>query len=125
MEGIEENNIFRLGLLVRWQDRVRERALHGAALAEHAVVDEAGRQPLERLLHHVGLVHDQVVVAAPSPSAGLCSMWRVWGGNKHKTNFSVSGQVRILVHNRKQSLVQAWIGPCVVGEAFYERHWYL
>lgn len=47
-----------------------ERALHGAALAEHAVVDEAGRESLQCLLDHVVFFRDKVVVATVVSAGG-------------------------------------------------------
>ena len=68
--GTKKSHLLRLGLLVRRKELVRERALHCAAMAEHTVVDETGRQALQGLLHNRVLLSDDVVVAY-SPSEKL------------------------------------------------------
>ena len=52
-----------------------ERALHGTALAEHAVVDEAGREPLQCLLDHIIFFGDKVVIATVVSAGGVGWRW--------------------------------------------------
>jgi len=62
-------HFLRLSVLVCRKELVCERALHGTAVPEHAVVSETGRQTLQGLLNDRILLSDDVVVPVFPPPA--------------------------------------------------------
>jgi hypothetical protein len=62
-------HLLRLSLLVCRKELVCERALHGTAVAEHAVIGETGRQTRQGLLNDRILLSDDVVVPVFPPPA--------------------------------------------------------
>jgi hypothetical protein len=113
------------GLLIHRQHLLHQRQLHGTAVTEHAVVGEAGRETLQRLLDDVVLFGKGVVVA----NQGRCSSTHTFqfqfhgvssppvGKNVQQPQLSVPGEVEVPVRQWLDHLEEARAGLGEVNDA--------
>lgn len=102
-QGLQVGHILmRLRLLLRRQQLVRERALHGAPDAIDPVVGHPGAESLQRGLHHLVLLGDQVVVL--------------------EAHLAVPGQVAVPLTERLEPLHQVGLGGDPSDDAIRDGH---